>query len=56
MNGVQNRFDRAIQLDDEEEQQEYVRILTSKLESNGSSSNDQAWKSPSLAQTSPPSH
>ena len=44
MHDMQHKFDHAMQLDDQQEQPKEIKILTSKLGSNGSSHKDQAWK------------
>jgi len=44
MHDMQNKTDHAMQLDIQQEQSKEIKILTSKLGSNGSSHKDQAWK------------
>ena len=44
MHDMQNKSDRAMKLDDQQAHPKEIKILTSKLGSNGSSHQDQAWK------------
>ena len=51
MHDMQNKSGHAMQLDNQQEQPKEIKILTSKLGSNGSNHEDQAWKTYSHSRT-----